>query len=134
MDWWGIGVDVIKGLCDGLTGAGNIIWEAIKKVGNSMIDGIKSFFGIASPSKLMRDEVGTYLAKGIGVGFVDGMKDVNKLIDTNIPRDYTFDTSLTDGRNGVARGNTLNIYTQELDSEKLKQILTYVNKEFGFAY
>lgn len=133
-DWWGLGIDVIKGICNGLSSAGNIIWEAIKKVGNSMIDGIKNFFGISSPSKLMEDEVGTYLAEGIGVGFASGMKDVNKLINTSLPKDYTFDSSLTDSRNGVGMGNTLNIYTQELDSAKLEEILNYVNIKFGMAY
>lgn len=134
MDWLGIGTDIIKGICNGLTSAGNIIWEAIKNVGNSMLDGIKNFFGIESPSKLMRDEVGTYLAKGIGVGFVDGMEDVNKMIDTSIPKDYTFDTSVTDGRTRAGVGNTLNIYTQELDSAKLEEILNYVNLKFGMVY
>ena len=134
MDWLQIGIDIIKGICNGLTSAGNIIWEAIKKVGNSMIDGIKNFFGISSPSKLMRDEVGTYLAKGIGVGFTEGMQDVNKLINTSIPKDYNFDTSVTDNRNGLGRIGTLNIYTQTLDDEKLNQILRYVDREFGLAY
>lgn len=135
MDWLGIGIDIIKGICNGLTSAGNFIWEAIKKVGTSMLDGIKNFFGIASPSKLMRDEVGEYLAKGIGVGFVNGMQDVNKLIDTSIPKDYSFDTSVTDGRNGIgSTGNVLNIYTQELDSAKLEEIVNYVNVKFGMVY
>lgn len=135
MDWLGIGKDIISGICNGLTSAGNIIWEAIKNVGNSMIDGIKNFFGISSPSKVMRDEVGEYLAEGIGVGFANGMQDVNKLINTSIPKDYTFDTSVTDGRVGTARGgNILNIYTQELDSEKLEEIVRYVDKKWGIAY
>lgn len=134
MDWLQIGIDIIKGICNGLTSAGNIIWEAIKKVGNSMIDGIKNFFGISSPSKLMRDEVGTYLAEGIGVGFTNGMQEVNKLINTSLPKDYSFDTSVTDDRNGIARIGTLNIYTQTLDDEKLKQILHYVDRAFGLAY
>lgn len=133
MDWWGIGIDIIKGICNGLTSAGNIIWEAIKNVGNSMLDGIKNFFHIGSPSKLMEDEVGVYLAEGIGVGFADGMKDVNKMIG-NMPKDYTFDTSVTDGRAKVGVGNTLNIYTQELDSAKLEEILNYVNLKFGMVY
>lgn len=30
---------------------------------------IKSFFGIESPSKVMANEVGKYMAQGIGVGF-----------------------------------------------------------------
>ena len=33
-----------------------------------------------------------------------------------------------------SQGNTLNIYAQELDDQKLKQIVRYVNKEFGIAY
>lgn len=134
MDWLGIGTDIIKGICNGLTSAGNIIWEAIKKVGNSMLDGIKNFFGISSPSKLMRDEVGEYLAEGVGVGFANGMKDVTKDISTSIPKDYKLDTSVTDNRTGRAVGNTLNIYTQELDSAKLEEILNYVNIKFGLAY
>ena len=135
MDWLGIGIDIIKGICNGLTSAGNIIWEAIKSVGNSMIDGIKNFFGISSPSKVMRDEVGKYLAEGVGVGFSSGMKDVTKDISTSIPKDYKLDTSVTDNRTGtLAGGNTLNIYTQELDSAKLEEILNYVNIKFGLAY
>lgn len=31
-------------------------------------------------------------------------------------------------------GNTLNIYTQELDSQKLDQIVKYVDRKFGIAY
>lgn len=33
------------------------------------MDYIKGLFGIRSPSRVMRDEVGKYLAQGIGVGF-----------------------------------------------------------------
>ena len=36
-------------------------------------DAIKNFFGIHSPSKVMQDEVGKFLAEGIGVGA--GMKE-----------------------------------------------------------
>jgi hypothetical protein len=33
-----------------------------------------------------------------------------------------------------SNGNTLNIYSQELDSEKLDQIVKYVNKELGVIF
>lgn len=52
-DWIGLGKNLLQGLLNGFSNAGNIIWQAIQSVGNSMIDGIKSFFGIHSPSRLM---------------------------------------------------------------------------------
>lgn len=63
-DWASIGIQLLQGLLNGFSNAGNIIWDAIKKVGNSMIDGIKSFFGIHSPSKLMA-KWGKYLPQRI---------------------------------------------------------------------
>ena len=52
-DWGALGRSLLQGLLNGFSNAGNIIWQAIQSVGNSMIDGIKSFFGIHSPSRLM---------------------------------------------------------------------------------
>ena len=40
------------------------------------MDGIKGFFGIHSPSRVMRDQVGKYIAQGIGEGFSDEMGSV----------------------------------------------------------
>lgn len=66
-DWGEIGLQLLQGLLEGFSNAGNIIWNAIKKVGNSMIDGIKSFFGIHSPSKVFM-ALGKYLPQGFAVG------------------------------------------------------------------
>ena len=52
----------------------------IKNVCSSMLNGIKSFFGIHSPSTLMRDQVGKNLILGVGVAFE---KD-DSLIDKQI--------------------------------------------------
>ena len=66
-DWGAIGLQLLQGLLNGFSNAGNIIWNAIKKVGSSMIDGIKSFFGIHSPSKVFA-ALGKYLPQGFAVG------------------------------------------------------------------
>ena len=50
--------------------------DKIKGFGKSILNGIKGIFGIHSPSRLMRDEVGKFLAEGIGVGFEDELDDV----------------------------------------------------------
>lgn len=39
--------------------------------------GIKSFFGIASPSKLFENEIGKILALGLGEGFTDFVKNAS---------------------------------------------------------
>lgn len=91
--WANVGKDIIRGICNGLTSMGNFILSAVKKVGKSMLGGIKSFFGIKSPSRLMQDEVGTFLAEGIGVGFEDTMEDVTKDMTNAIPTE--FDTNIS---------------------------------------
>ena len=67
-DWGKIGGDIIKGICDGFSTAYHWVEDAIKNVGKKMIDGLKSFFGIHSPSTLMRDEIGQYIGLGISEG------------------------------------------------------------------
>jgi len=71
------GGDLLAGLIEGLLNP-SVIWDAIKSLGNSILGGIKSFFGIASPSKLMRKQIGKNLGEGIGVGLLDSQKDVQK--------------------------------------------------------
>lgn len=79
-DWGEVGLQLLQGLLNGFSNAGNIIWNAIKKVGNSMIDGIKSFFGIHSPSKLFAD-LGQYLPQGFAVGIDNDSKDAVKSVE-----------------------------------------------------
>lgn len=57
-------------------------------MGEKIMDSVKSFFGIKSPSRLFRDEVGTYLAQGIGVGFENEMSKVTKDMQKAVPSDF----------------------------------------------
>ena len=68
------------------------------------MSGLKSFFGIESPSKLMRDQVGKYLADGIGVGFTSEMANVTKEMQNAIPTE--FDTNATIGVKGAKSGSS----------------------------
>ena len=67
--WSGIGKNIIQGIINGFSSMGSFIKQAIKNVCSSMLNGIKSFFGIHSPSKVMRDEIGKNLILGVGVAF-----------------------------------------------------------------
>lgn len=89
-DWLQVGIDIIKGLANGLIDGVNIIWDKIKEMASSLLSGIKSALGIHSPSKLFRDKVGIFLAQGVGVGFVDEMDKVTKDMQNALPT--SFDT------------------------------------------
>lgn len=77
------GGDLLAGLFKGMLNP-SVIWDNIKGIGNSILDGFKSFFGIHSPSKLFENEIGSYmgegLALGIGEGFDKRIGNVNKTI------------------------------------------------------
>lgn len=89
-DWLQVGIDIIKGLANGLIDGVNIIWDKIKEMASSLLSSIKNALGIHSPSKLFRDKVGIFLAQGVGVGFVDEMDKVTKDMQNALPT--SFDT------------------------------------------
>lgn len=70
------GGNLVRGLWNGITGMGGWIQDKISDFGDGIIKGFKESFEIASPSKVMRDQVGRYLAEGIGVGFAENMPDL----------------------------------------------------------
>lgn len=59
---------LIEGLWKGITGAKDWLLNKIKSFAKTITQGIKDFFGIKSPSRVMRDQVGQWLPKGIAVG------------------------------------------------------------------
>ena len=71
-----VGRDIIEGLWNGISDMTSWIGDKIKGFGESVLGGIKSFFGIASPSRVMRDQVGVMLARGMADGMENGAKYV----------------------------------------------------------
>lgn len=71
------GGDMLAGIFEGFIDF-DAIWKKIKEFGNSIVNGVKKFFGINSPSKLFEDEIGSNLALGIGEGFTDEIGNVTK--------------------------------------------------------
>ncbi len=66
-----IGDDIARGIADGLDNGIEWITNSITGLGESALNGIKDFFGIASPSKLMKEEVGRYIPEGVAEGIRD---------------------------------------------------------------
>lgn len=92
-----IGKDIIGGLANGIKGAVGAVADAVGNIGNSIVSGFKGFFGIHSPSRLMRDKIGKMLPQGIGVGIeadtdeaLKAVDDMNKqIMEAGQQADYT---------------------------------------------
>lgn len=63
-----VGKNLVKGLWNGINNMTDWIIGKIQSFGDNILGGIKDFFHIESPSKVMRDQVGKYIAQGVGVG------------------------------------------------------------------
>lgn len=97
-----IGSNLIRGLWTGISNMTGWILNLIGGFANSVIKSIKGLFGIHSPSRVMRDQVGKYMAQGIGVGFTDeseniesDMQDSLLNLTSNMRATVEFETSKT---------------------------------------
>ncbi len=97
------GKDLVSGIWEGISG--RIDWIKAKLTGwvGNVTKFIKNLFGIHSPSRLFRDEIGTNLALGIGEGFGDTMSDVSSDMANAIPTN--FDTNINANMNTNANSS-----------------------------
>ena len=63
-----LGANLIKGVWNGMKSTGDWLWRKISGFFGGVVDRIKNFFGIHSPSTVFRDMIGKNLVKGIEVG------------------------------------------------------------------
>lgn len=82
-----IGTEIVHGIWEGISDGYEWIKGKLKEWTGNVLNYLKKLFGIKSPSKVMRDQVGVFLAQGIGVGFEEEMKDVEKEMGDAIPID-----------------------------------------------
>jgi len=80
-DWKSIGLNIIEGIKNGLSAGLGAIAEAAKNVAKSALDSAKKFLGIASPSKVMRDQVGNFIPEGVAAGIKQNMSAVTDAMD-----------------------------------------------------
>ena len=86
------GRNLVEGLWYGISDKVSWLYNKVSGWVSSTLNYIKNLFGISSPSKLMRDEVGRFMAEGIGVGFTKEMKSVEEEMADAIPT--SFNTSV----------------------------------------
>ena len=101
-DWLQVGKDIINGLIKGIGAMGNALWQAAQNIAKSALDAIKKFFGIASPSKVMRDQVGKWIPSGVAVGIeantkplTEALHDMSVLTMDSLQTDMNLNSTLS---------------------------------------
>ena len=102
IDWPQLGIDIVSGLINGLGSMGGALRDAATNIARSALDAIKSFFGIASPSKLMQFEIGPYIPQGLALGIEKNASFVDDAMNDLSARSYaSMRTALTSGAPGT---------------------------------
>ncbi|EOY7170810.1 phage tail tape measure protein [Clostridioides difficile] len=76
-----IGKNIVKGLWNGITGAGGWLKGKVNDFAKGVIDGFKNGFGVHSPSWKLRDLVGRFLPLGIWEGIKVELPSLKSNID-----------------------------------------------------
>lgn len=79
---YSVGTNSAQGLANGLLDAKNVVVRAAITVASAAATAMQKYSKIASPSKLMRDEVGRYLTEGVAVGMLDSIGQVRQAAQT----------------------------------------------------
>lgn len=75
-DWLSLGSNIIAGIADGIKAGVSTIVDAAKNAAKAALNAAKDFLGIASPSKVMKKEVGRWIPAGMAEGIVENTKPV----------------------------------------------------------
>ncbi|MBZ1344660.1 phage tail tape measure protein, partial [Clostridium botulinum] len=79
-----IGRNIVQGVWNGITGMGGWIRDRVNGFFGGIVDGAKAALGIHSPSRIFRDQVGKYMAQGVGVGFTDETDNIKKSMEKDL--------------------------------------------------
>lgn len=119
-DWGSIGKNIVEGIKNGFVNMWNSFKQTVENVFTGLVDGVKSFLGIASPSKVFAG-IGGYMAEGLGQGFDKEFSNVKRGIQSQLDfGTMTFGMSSFDHLPALAGAGTTNNY-YNINADRVKQ-------------
>lgn len=125
-----IGQNLVEGLWNGVSNKIGWVTQKMASFGKQVISSLKNFFGIHSPSTLMRDEIGRFLAEGVAVGFIenDPISEIEASLNNGVRSINAPSVGMYGGFGGFG-GNEVsiiqNIYSQAQTAADLMQEAIY---------
>lgn len=126
-----VGKEMINGLWGGIKEKWEGLKDGVKKFGEGIVGKFKSVFGINSPSRVFKEQIGTNLALGIEEGFSDTMSNVSKEMANSIPTE--FDTNIN-ANYRTSASSSISTYDNMVNAfkEALKDVKVVMNdREMG---
>lgn len=119
-DWGSIGKNIVEGIKNGFVNMWNSFKQTVENVFTGLVDGVKSFLGIASPSKVFAG-IGGYMAEGLGQGFDKKFSNVKRGIQSQLDfGTMTFGMSSFGHLPALAGAGTTNNY-YNINADRVKQ-------------
>lgn len=119
-DWGSIGKNIVEGIKNGFVNMWNSFKQTVENVFTGLVDGVKSFLGIASPSKVFAG-IGGYMAEGLGQGFDKEFSNVKRGIQSQLDfGTMTFGMSAFGHLPALAGAGTTNNY-YNINADRVKQ-------------
>lgn len=76
-----IGKNLIQGLWNGISSVTDWILDQLGGFCDRVVDAVKDWFGIASPSKVFKNEIGRWIPRGMAIGIEAETDKVSKAMD-----------------------------------------------------
>lgn len=145
IDWAQLGRDLVQGIANGIKNGASAVANAAKEAARSALNSAKRILGIASPSKVMRDEVGKWIPAGMAVGIEantkplrDAMNDLSAITEAGInPASLTMqpmgamaqNTTYGDTSVSISVYGTERQSAREIADEVMEQLMLQINRK-----
>ena len=134
-----IGRNIITGIINGVTGAATRLYDSLRNLASNALDSAKSALGIASPSKVFRDEVGGEIVAGLLGGIAAGQRDVDRamsdLVDARpvlrVPVSPEVERHATARRQQDAAADRAQVARSDRAEQLLADLLAAVRRQEG---
>lgn len=140
-DWLSIGLNIIKGIAEGISGAADIIIDAAKNAAEAAFKAAKDFLGIKSPAK-KGIYIGQMYDEGIALGISqnksvvdDAINDLGSMTSLQMGGTYNLNNTTTDDKLDVLLAMLGNYLPQIVEKEGIdvKQLYNGFNRQLGWA-
>lgn len=140
-DWLSIGLNIIKGIAEGISGAADIIIDAAKNAAEAAFNAAKDFLGIKSPAK-KGIYIGQMYDEGIALGISqnksvvdDAINDLGSMTSLQMGGTYNLNNTTTDDKLDVLLAMLGNYLPQIAEKEGIdvKQLYNGFNRQLGWA-
>ena len=135
IDWLDLGKNIVNGIIEGLKSMASALVNVMVDLAKGAWTAVKKFFGIESPSKLMRDTIGKNVALGMAIGIEKGVPEVEEAMQqlNDVVEQPSIVAGVSVNGNEAYNGNSNSAFEQEQQYSKLASAIVDAFIEAGIG-